>query len=685
MTHSKLFSSLILSCAILGGEVALADAPAGYYDSLEGLKGVALKKAVKKIAAKNFKAVPYGTKSSSDCTWKTFIDSDTRTIGSTRYWWDMYSDNNVPAPSYDSRGDMNIEHSVPNSWWGGDQQVYAYMDVFHLNPSDYEANGKKQNYPLGPISSLSWSNSGGFTSIGSPAPGTCGASNTVFEPADEYKGDFARAYFYIFTLYDDLAWQGSTGWMYDVLSDLTLRPWAYSMLLEWAEKDPVSQKEIDRNNAIQKHQGNRNPFIDCPNLARHIWGDLRNVPFHYGVSATPVPETSRGYWTPVKSAADLNEQDRYILVSTTNHVGMAFYAPTFATPYYLLECYKKPEFESSSSSSDILSVPEDIAVFSLAGRGSNWVIAVSDLNNTERGYLYSSEAKKMFLSQNPADEGTTVAISPSSSQTSIMFTSGAGYIKYNGTDSGKRFTTYASGLEAVMMYRFVPTDEGGNDGDENGETQKGLYEVTEDFALINSGLPTGSSNRPATAKNFTSSHTGINYTIMGCYVNNYEPPFYLLVNGKNNSGAFISFSFDDVCNEITMTTTAGCSTNQNSAVNVYAGDILLGTYKVNVQNSSVTVSIPEEMRSAGTVYKIESATDSYNQQFSAFSYLLGKDGEEPETSTVENIREGSQGPISVYTANGMLVSHNADPSLIENLPSGIYIVVTPSGSIKLKK
>ena len=81
MRNSKWFSTLILAWAVLGTEVAVADAPAGYYDSLEGLKGVALKKAVKKIAAKNFKAVPYGTKSSTDCTWKTFIDSDTRTIG----------------------------------------------------------------------------------------------------------------------------------------------------------------------------------------------------------------------------------------------------------------------------------------------------------------------------------------------------------------------------------------------------------------------------------------------------------------------------------------------------------------------------------------------------------------------------------------------------------------------------
>ena len=49
-------------------------------------------------------------------------------------------------------------------------------------------------------------------------------------------------------------------------------PWAINMLMRWNEQDPVSQKEIDRNNVIyDDYQHNRNPFVDHPEYARMIW------------------------------------------------------------------------------------------------------------------------------------------------------------------------------------------------------------------------------------------------------------------------------------------------------------------------------------------------------------------------------------------------------------------------------
>lgn len=50
-----------------------------------------------------------------------------------------------------------------------------------------------------------------------------------------------------------------------------IKPWAMTMLLRWSDEDPVSQKEIDRNNAVYGYQNNRNPFIDHPEYARMIW------------------------------------------------------------------------------------------------------------------------------------------------------------------------------------------------------------------------------------------------------------------------------------------------------------------------------------------------------------------------------------------------------------------------------
>ena len=53
-------------------------------------------------------------------------------------------------------------------------------------------------------------------------------------------------------------------------------------------QDPVSQKEIDRNNAVYEFQHNRNPFIDYPELAEYIWGDQQNTGWTPGGFVKPV-------------------------------------------------------------------------------------------------------------------------------------------------------------------------------------------------------------------------------------------------------------------------------------------------------------------------------------------------------------------------------------------------------------
>jgi len=59
-------------------------------------------------------------------------------------------------------------------------------------------------------------------------------------------------------------------WNSDMLSGNDLAPWAKEMLLEWDSSDPVSQKEIDRNNSVYLIQNNRNPFIDHPEFTGQI-------------------------------------------------------------------------------------------------------------------------------------------------------------------------------------------------------------------------------------------------------------------------------------------------------------------------------------------------------------------------------------------------------------------------------
>ena len=69
-------------------------------------------------------------------------------------------------------------------------------------------------------------------------------------------------------------WQSNSSYGDAILngsSDKVFENWHITMLLRWHQQDPVSQKEIDRNNAAFEHQGNRNPFIDHPEFATMIW------------------------------------------------------------------------------------------------------------------------------------------------------------------------------------------------------------------------------------------------------------------------------------------------------------------------------------------------------------------------------------------------------------------------------
>lgn len=281
---------LLLSTAILASLSMRAAIPEGYYDLMNGKQGDDLKKAVKTVAhPEDYTVVKYQAP-----TWEAFKKTDVRTINGLEIWWDMYSNNLVTT---DGHSCMNIEHSVANSWFGGKNAVEAYADLFHLNPSDQEANNQKSDLPLGEVETAVWQN--GLIKTGSPKTGTCGGAKKVFEPADEYKGDFARAYLYVFTAYDMETWKTDQP-MFSYDSKAELQPWALDMLLRWAKNDPVDSKEILRNEEIYKLQNNRNPFIDFPSLPDYLWGDLKGQPFNETVAASPVdrpePPVFTGQW-----------------------------------------------------------------------------------------------------------------------------------------------------------------------------------------------------------------------------------------------------------------------------------------------------------------------------------------------------------------------------------------------------
>lgn len=269
MITRKRLSIIILLNAI----VLAAFGQQSYYTSIDGVNGgAALKTALYNII-KNHKQISYG--SGSESTWGAFYTTDAAIENGQRRVLDMYSSEKRYFGSKGSAvSGMNIEHSVAKSWWGGTQNN-AYCDLHHLNPSDQNANSRKSNYPLGELTSISWDN--GVTFVGKA--NIDGTSQNAYEPCDEYKGDFARVFMYMFTCYQDLTWKYT--WMnYEKSTYPTLKPWAVELLLKWHRQDPVSTKEVNRNNAVYEIQGNRNPFVDYPQLAEYVWGDSTSYVFH---------------------------------------------------------------------------------------------------------------------------------------------------------------------------------------------------------------------------------------------------------------------------------------------------------------------------------------------------------------------------------------------------------------------
>jgi len=228
---SKRLSLTVLAGILLFLSLA-AQIPANYYSSAVGKREAELKTALHNIIRTHTILEYY-----SSSTY--FRSTDWHPNG---YFWDMYSNN---QRSYWTG--MNREHNLPKSWWSSAPETTdAYSDLHNLYPSDAEANTAKSNFPLGIVNNNpTYSN--GVVKVGTSAYSGYGGS--VFEPANEYKGDFARDYMYVVTCYEDYNqdWRsiGTSSMLmrnkYPVFND-----YAAKLLLEWHRADPVSSKEINR-------------------------------------------------------------------------------------------------------------------------------------------------------------------------------------------------------------------------------------------------------------------------------------------------------------------------------------------------------------------------------------------------------------------------------------------------------
>ncbi len=253
--------------------------PAGYYDAAAGLNCGPLKTALFNIISTNYNQLTYAQ------VWTAYLTSDLHRndANTADIIWDMYSDNPLGAEpytytygtnqcgNYNSEADCyNREHSFPKSWFNDAYPMYT--DLNHLFPTDGYVNGRRGNQPYGTVSAPTWTSLNGSKLGPNTYPGFTGV---VFEPRSEYKGDLARGQLYMATRYENLVagWQGN-GNANDVLSGTSYQAfdsWYLKMLFAWHNADPVSAKEIARNNVVYTLQANRNPYIDHPEYVYLAW------------------------------------------------------------------------------------------------------------------------------------------------------------------------------------------------------------------------------------------------------------------------------------------------------------------------------------------------------------------------------------------------------------------------------
>ena len=255
-----------------------------YYASANGLSGLALKTALHDII-KGHAAQGYGA------LWGFYaansLDVYYENDGSIL---DIYSENPSGADSYNytaiinqcgstgfnSEADCyNREHSFPRSWFGGAIEPMN-SDVHFIFATDGQVNSHRSSFPYGEVGTNEIVSNNG--SKRGAARSGLGYNGTVFEPIDEFKGDLARAAFYVAARYQNViaGWENNTQFSDAILdgsNTLVFETWYINLLKQWHQQDPVSQKEIDRNNAAQIYQGNRNPFVDRPEYVRSIWGN----------------------------------------------------------------------------------------------------------------------------------------------------------------------------------------------------------------------------------------------------------------------------------------------------------------------------------------------------------------------------------------------------------------------------
>ncbi|WP_163408151.1 endonuclease [Flavobacterium ajazii] len=343
--------------------IGFAQIPSGYYSTATGT-GYALKTQLYNIIkdhTNNGYAGLYTTYLTSDVD--NFYENDGTIL-------DMYSENpsgtdpynyttgtTQRCGNYSVEGDCyNREHIIPQSVFNEQSPMVA--DAHFITPTDGKVNGVRSNYPHGTVSSATYTSQNG-SKLGSSS--VSGYSGTVFEPVNAFKGDIARMYFYFATRYENTV-AGYSYAMFNGSSNQVFTTAFLNLLLAWHAQDPVSAREVARNNAIYARQNNRNPFIDHPEYVNLIWGGTSSGDTQVPTTPTSLASTSKTAtsislsWTASTDNVAVTGYDIYannVLKTTVSGTTATITGLTASTAYSIYVKAKDAAGNTSSSSNTI--------------------------------------------------------------------------------------------------------------------------------------------------------------------------------------------------------------------------------------------------------------------------------------------------------------------------------------------
>lgn len=347
----KILTSLFLSFTVIGlaqqsdrNANTTMSIPAGYYNTATGT-GYTLKTQLATIISNNYNDRGYGglytTYLTSD---KDFYYENDGTL------LDMYTEQPTGAEcefTYGTGQDdgtlgnnecerYNREHTVPQSYFASVTPMYS--DAHFVVPSDKHVNGQRGDLPYGKVNIPNWTSLNGSKRGSNLNSGySAGFSGTVFEPIDEFKGDIARMLLYFATRYESqlpgfyTSSSSVVKVMFDGTSDHSFSNTFLNILLTWNQQDPVSQREIDRNNAVYARQNNRNPYIDNNNYVTQIWGLPLAVPTFDALSTVSVYPNPASDVVNISTDITLDEID---IITINGQVIQQIKKPAFENNIY---------------------------------------------------------------------------------------------------------------------------------------------------------------------------------------------------------------------------------------------------------------------------------------------------------------------------------------------------------------